>query len=80
MTTKALRGKGVTAADTLSVEQFVRFRDLIEERCGLHFDESQRTSLSASLRARMQQLGLDADRRLLRGALPSNRTTRGSGS
>jgi len=59
MTTNALRGKGVTAADTLSVEQFVRFRDLIEERCGLHFDESQRTSLSASLRARMQQLGLD---------------------
>ena len=39
--------------------QFVRFRDLIEERCGLHFDESQRTSLSASLRARMQQLGLE---------------------
>jgi chemotaxis protein methyltransferase CheR len=59
MTTNALPGKGVTAADTLSVEQFVRFRDLIEERCGLHFDESQRTSLSASLRARMQQLGLD---------------------
>ncbi len=59
MTTNALRGKGVAAADTLSVEQFVRFRDLIEERCGLHFDESQRTSLSASLRARMQQLGLD---------------------
>jgi chemotaxis protein methyltransferase CheR len=44
--------------DALSPEQFVRFRDLIEERCGIHFDESQRTSLSASLRARMQQLGL----------------------
>ena len=49
----------VAPADTLSPEQFVRFRDLIEDRCGLHFDESQRASLSASLRARMQQLSLD---------------------
>ena len=59
MTTRALPVKGATPADTLSLEQFVRFRDLIEQRCGLHFDESQRTSLSASLRARMQQLGLE---------------------
>lgn len=36
------------------------FRDLIEERCGLHFDESQRASLAASLNARMQQLGVAA--------------------
>ncbi len=58
MTTKAIPVKRAAPSDTLSVGQFVRFRDLIEERCGLHFDESQRTSLSASLRARMQQLGL----------------------
>lgn len=58
MTTKAIPVKSAAPVDTLSPEQFVRFRDLIEERCGLHFDESQRTSLSASLRARMEQLGL----------------------
>jgi chemotaxis protein methyltransferase CheR len=56
MTPKAMP---VAPADTLSLEQFVRFRDLIEERCGLHFDESQRTSLSASLGVRIQQLGID---------------------
>jgi chemotaxis protein methyltransferase CheR len=59
MTPKAKPVKAVTPADTLSLEQFVRFRDLIEERCGLHFDESQRTSLSASLGVRLQQLGID---------------------
>lgn len=58
MTTKAINVKHAAPADALSLGQFVRFRDLIEERCGLHFDESQRTSLSASLRARMEQLGL----------------------
>ena len=42
----------------VSADDFASFRDLIEERCGLHFDESQRASLSASLRARMQQLGI----------------------
>jgi chemotaxis protein methyltransferase CheR len=56
--------------DPLPLEHFIRFRDLIEERCGIHFDESQRLSLSASLRARMQQLGLtrieDYDDRLRR--------------
>ena len=41
------------------MDHFLRFRDLIEERCGLHFDESQRASLTASLSARMQQLGLE---------------------
>ena len=59
MTTKAIPVKDAAPTDTLSLAQFVRFRDLIEERCGLHFDESQRTSLSASLRARMQQLGIE---------------------
>jgi chemotaxis protein methyltransferase CheR len=53
---------------------FNEFRDLIEERCGIHFDESQRPSLSASLASRMQQLGL-ADAReyydRLRGQTPS---------
>jgi chemotaxis protein methyltransferase CheR len=58
MTTKTIPVKRAAPSDTLSLGQFVRFRDLIEERCGLHFDESQRTSLSASLRARMHQLGL----------------------
>ena len=33
-------------------------RDLIESRCGLRFDDSHRVSLSASVAARMQQLGL----------------------
>jgi chemotaxis protein methyltransferase CheR len=37
---------------------FTSIRDLIEARCGLRFDDSQRTSLSASVTARMQQLGL----------------------
>ena len=41
------------------MDHFLQFRDLIEERCGLHFDESQRASLTASLSARMQQLGLE---------------------
>jgi len=41
------------------MENFVKFRDLIEERCGLHLDESQRASLSASLSVRMRQLGLE---------------------
>jgi chemotaxis protein methyltransferase CheR len=40
------------------MDHFLQFRDLIEERCGLHFDESQRGSLTASLSTRMQQLGL----------------------
>jgi len=59
MTTKAIPAKDAAPSDTPSLRQFVRFRDLIEERCGLHFAESQRTSLSASLRARMQQLGIE---------------------
>ena len=41
------------------MDHFLQFRDLIEERCGIHFDESQRVSLTASLSARMQQLGLE---------------------
>jgi chemotaxis protein methyltransferase CheR len=40
------------------MDHFLQFRDLIEDRCGLHFDESQRGSLTASLSTRMQQLGL----------------------
>ena len=59
MTARTAPAIGVAPAGTVSMEQFVRFRDLIEDRCGLHFDESQRGSLSASLRARMQQSGLD---------------------
>jgi len=59
MTPKAMPVKAGAPADTLSLERFVRFRDLIEQRCGLHFDETQRTSLSASLGVRMLQLGID---------------------
>ena len=59
MTTRPASANGFAPADVLPLDQFIRFRDLIEDRCGLHFDESQRASLSASLRARMQQLGLD---------------------
>ena len=40
---------------------FAAVRDLIEERCGLRFDASQRASLSAAIEARMQQLGLERD-------------------
>ncbi len=52
---------------------FIAVRDLIEERCGLRFDDSQRASLSASVSARMQQLGLDSEDEYLdrlRGAAP----------
>lgn len=48
-----------TATSALSLAQFVRFRDLIEDRCGLHLDEGHRGSLSESLRVRMTQLNLD---------------------
>ena len=41
------------------MDYFLCFRELIEDRCGLHFDESQRASLLASLSARMEQLGLE---------------------
>ena len=37
---------------------FAAVRDLIEARCGLRFDDSQRASLSASVAARMEHLGL----------------------
>jgi len=40
-------------------DAFTAFRDLIEDRCGLHFDESQRNSLLASINNRMQHLGMD---------------------
>lgn len=58
MTTRTVSARNA-AAGKLSVEQFVRFRDLIEERCGLHLDESHRASLFAALRVRMAQLDLD---------------------
>jgi chemotaxis protein methyltransferase CheR len=41
------------------MDYFLQFRNLIEERCGLHFDESQRGSLLASVTTRMQQLTID---------------------
>ena len=36
-----------------------RFRDLLENRCGLFFGESRQTSLQSSIGVRMQELGLD---------------------
>ena len=48
-------------------------RDLIEERCGLRLDDSQRPSLSASVAERMGRLGLDSDAAYyerLRGGAP----------
>ena len=46
---------------------------MIEERCGLRVDEGQRSSLAASVDARMQQLGLSCEDEYyarLRGAVP----------
>ena len=42
----------------LPQDQFIRFRDLIEQRCGIHLDDTRKASLQASLRARMEQLGI----------------------
>ena len=51
----------------LSREHFEWLRELIEERCGLHFDLSQRTSFAMAVHARMQDLQLDTvDEYLLR--------------
>ena len=50
------RGTGFS----LSPERFIFLRDLIEKRCGLHFDVSHRGSLSASLKARMDILGISS--------------------
>lgn len=49
----------VEAPTALPQDQFIRFRDLIEQRCGIHLDDSRRVSLQASLRARLEQLGID---------------------
>ncbi|HUP40122.1 MAG TPA: CheR family methyltransferase [Vicinamibacterales bacterium] len=53
---------------------FAAVRDLIEERCGLRFDDTQRASLSSSVSARMQQLALSGEEEYLsrlRGAAPT---------
>ena len=49
------------ACPIADLASFAAVRDLIEERCGLRFDASQRASLSAAIAARMQQLGLERD-------------------
>lgn len=60
MTSRAAVSNGVSSAKTLPLEQLARFSDLIEDRCGLHFNaEAQRAALSAAIRGRMEQLGLD---------------------
>ena len=55
------------------LETFTAVRDLIEQRCGLHFDDSQRVSLTAAVAARMEHLGLNSDDeyyKRLRGEAP----------
>ena len=37
MTTRPASANGFAPADVLPLDQFIRFRDLIEDRCGLHF-------------------------------------------
>ena len=52
---------------------FIAVRDLIEERCGLRFDDSQRASLSAAVAARMHRLELRSEDEYydrLKGAAP----------
>ena len=44
--------------EPVSADGLASFGGLIEERCGLHFDESHRGQLAAAVQARMQQLGL----------------------
>lgn len=59
MTVKPARLDRAASRASMSPAQFARFRDLVEDRCGLHFDESRRTSLQAALGTRMRELGLD---------------------
>lgn len=59
MTVKPAGLDGAASRGSMSPAQFARFRDLVEDRCGLHFDESRRTSLQASVGTRMRQLRLD---------------------
>lgn len=59
MTGRADISNGTSSIKALSLEQLARFSALIEDRCGLHFNEGQRAALSAAIRARMEQLGLE---------------------
>jgi chemotaxis protein methyltransferase CheR len=57
--TRKPAGAAVSASDEpLSVERVAHIRDLIEARCGLDFGDSRQTLLDASVRARMQHLGI----------------------
>jgi chemotaxis protein methyltransferase CheR len=49
-------------------------RDLIETRCGLRFDDSQRSSLSSAVAARMQQLDLQCPAEYLARLKPTTRS------
>lgn len=53
-----MNGSPMHAPAALPQDQFIRVRDLIEQRCGIHLDETRKESLHASLRARMAQLGI----------------------
>ncbi len=42
----------------MTEDQFLHVRDLIEHRAGIHLDDKTKASLQASVRARMDQLGI----------------------
>jgi chemotaxis protein methyltransferase CheR len=49
---------GISRTAPVSAAQSARVRALIEDRCGLNFHDSRRSSLHSSLRARMDALGI----------------------
>jgi chemotaxis protein methyltransferase CheR len=58
MTPRRAVQKDSPVPQVLSDAAFSRFRAFIEDRCGLDFGESRRSSLEAALRTRMRQLGI----------------------
>jgi chemotaxis protein methyltransferase CheR len=58
MTNRAIAPNGARLAGPAAA-QIARFRDLVENRCGLFFGESRQTSLQSAVGVRMQELGLD---------------------
>jgi chemotaxis protein methyltransferase CheR len=59
LTSRAEVATSSPSIKTLPPEQLARFSDLIEDRCGLHFNDGQRAALSAAIRTRMEQLGME---------------------
>jgi chemotaxis protein methyltransferase CheR len=58
MTSRAIAPNGARPAGPAAA-QIARFRDLVENRCGLFFGESRQTSLQSAIGVRMRELGLD---------------------